>query len=147
MRAGFVHHAPSALRHVRVLGTQHEPLLESRESSVSHVFEARELGLHEKGGYDVGQGDTGGKDSSCSMTVCRSRPNVALAPILSYSVLRDGASFSRLDVYLAGQEVGGGRLMPQSLNSKEAVKLRWTTTWQWKSLPTFTWYPTQNHQP
>lgn len=66
MRAGLVHHAPSALRHVRVLGAQHEPLLEPRERGVSHVLETRELGLRR--GREGGQWVGGrGKDSSSTM--------------------------------------------------------------------------------
>lgn len=42
---GLVHHAPSALRYIRVLGSKHQALLETLESGVSHVLEARELRL------------------------------------------------------------------------------------------------------
>lgn len=50
VRVGLVHHAPRSSRHVRVLGTDHEALLEPLQSRVSHVLEAGELGLEGRAG-------------------------------------------------------------------------------------------------
>lgn len=57
----LVDHAPRPSRHVRVLGADHEALLEPRQSTASHILEARELRLQWRTGTWYGMDGRGGR--------------------------------------------------------------------------------------